>query len=81
MLSWSIDSEWMFYIICFIFLAAFIIFAFHSDRVRRKTLRKREDGTYVWFEWYGGQRTSEYDPSRPGGEWYGDTDGGGDGGD
>lgn len=46
---------------------------------RRSTLRQRDDGTYVWIEWHGGERCATRDPSEPGGEW--DSDADGDGGD
>lgn len=62
----------------FYLASRFHYFCNYCDRVRHNTLRKREDGTYVWTEWHGGQRTSDKDPSRLGGESFGDTDGGGD---
>lgn len=64
-----------------------LIFFVYRDEKRRRSLRQREDGTYVWAEWHGGQRTSERDPTAPGGQWYLESaddagvDGGGDGGD
>ena len=56
-----------------------VAFSIYRDRVRRKTLRQRDDGTYVRIELHGGERCSDTDPSEPGGEW--DSDGDGDGGD
>lgn len=50
-----------------------------SNYRRRSTLTQKEDGTYVWIEWHGGCRSSETDPSKPGGDW--DSEDGGDGGD
>lgn len=52
-----------------------------SEFRKRSTLRRRDDGVYVWIEWYGFERTSVTDPSKPGGAWDCDGDGGGDGGD
>lgn len=58
------------------------IFGFYVYWVRRKSLHQREDGTYVWRDWHGGECTSIEDPSALGGEWDSgsDGDGGGDGG-
>ena len=61
-----------------LFLAA-IVFGIYRDHIRRKTLYQRDDGTYVWVEWHGGERCSDTDPSEAGGLW--DSDGDGDGGD
>ncbi|MEM6906059.1 MAG: hypothetical protein AAF568_09215 [Pseudomonadota bacterium] len=51
-------------------------------RRRKETLRRGEDGVYVWIEFDGSERRSETHPEEPGGAWYGDAggDGGGDGG-
>ena len=79
MLSYSPDTGWVFDPFQCILVVGFIAFTIYRNRVRRKTLRQRDDGTYVWMEWHGGERYSETDPSEPGGEW--DNDGDGDGGD
>lgn len=64
---------------------AITAFVFYRNRVRRRSLHRRDDGVYVWTDWHGGTCTSRNDPSRPGGEWDGDSGGdgggGGDGGD
>ncbi len=63
----------------FAFIAAFLAFGAYRNHRRRSTLRQRDDGTYVWIEWHGGERCSDTDPSEPGGDW--DSEGDGDGGD
>jgi hypothetical protein len=79
MLSWSSEDGWEFSLFGAILVTAVIAFTVYRNRVRRKSLRKRDDGTYIWLEWHGGERTSHRDPSEKGGEW--DSDGDGDGGD
>ncbi len=79
MLSYSSDTGWVFDPFQCLFVIGFIAFSIYRNRVRQKTLRQREDGTYVWIEWHGGERCSNTDPSAPGGDW--DSDGDGDGGD
>ena len=79
MLSWNSEDGWQFSAIGAILVAAVIAFTMYRNRVRRKSLHKRDDGMYVWIEWHGGERSSLQDPSEPGGDW--DSDGDGDGGD
>lgn len=79
MLSWNSEDGWQFSAFGAILVAAVLAFTFYRNRVRRKSLRKRDDGMYVWIEWHGGERSSLQDPSAPGGDW--DSDGDGDGGD
>lgn len=59
----------------------FLAFMTWADVRRRSTLRRRDDGTYVWIEWHGGTRCSDTDPSEPGGAWDSDGDVGDGGGD
>ena len=79
MLSYSSDTGWVFDPLQCAIMVGIIAFLIYRDRVRRKTLRRRDDGSYVWIEWHGGERCSDIDPSTPGGAW--DSDGDGDGGD
>lgn len=79
MLSWNSEEGWQFSILGAILVAAVLAFIVYRNRVRRKSLHKRDDGVYVWIEWHGGERTSYRDPSEPGGDWDSDSDG--DGGD
>ena len=58
-----------------------VFFQAYRDYTRRRSLRQREDGLYVWVEWTGDERCSAEDPSETGGLWDGeggDGDGGGD---
>ena len=59
-----------------VFGSAVLIFDLYRDHKRRSTLRRREDGVYVWIEWHGGERSSTCDPTE---DW--DSEGDGDGGD
>lgn len=79
MLSWNSEDGWQFSIFGAVLVIAVVAFNIYRNRVRRKSLSRREDGVYVWIEWHGGERTSLKDPSEQGGDW--DNDGDGDGGD
>lgn len=79
MLSWNSEDGWQFSILGAVLIAVVVAFTIYRNRVRRKSLHRRDDGVYVWIEWHGGKRTSLQDPSEPGGDW--DSDGDGDGGD
>jgi len=57
-----------------------VAFSVFSTTRRHMTLRREPDGSYTWTEWHGGRRSSDTDPSAPGGDWDSDGDGG-DGGD
>ncbi len=81
MLSYSTDTGWVFDPIQCILVIIFVAFSFYRNRVRRTSLRQREDGLYAWVEWHGGERWSDTDPSAPGGLWASEADGDGDGGD
>ena len=81
MLSYSADTDWVFDPFQCALIVAYIAFSVYRNRVRRKSLRQREDGLYVWVEWHGGERCSDTDPSEPGGLWDSEADGDGDGGD
>jgi len=73
--GWAVDPLGLALLLAF---AAFTVFSIYRDRVRRRSLRQREDGTYVWIEWHGGERCSTTDPTE---DWDADGgDGGGDGG-
>lgn len=50
-------------------IAAAVVFSSHRDRVRRKTLKRDENGLYSWIDWPGGKRSSYTDPSKPNGRW------------
>lgn len=65
----------------FLLFFGLIAFEIYRNRVRRRSLRRRCDGVYVWIEWHGGERCSDKDPTAPGGDWDSDTDGGDGGGD
>ena len=54
-------------------------FNIYRGRVRRRSLRRRDDGVYVWIDWRGRECCSLQDPTEPGGDW--DSGGDGDGGD
>ena len=78
MVSWNSNDGWEispFSPAILVLLALFIVFNIYKDKARRKSLRRRSDGAYVWVEWHGGERSSPEDPSQPGGEWDGDCDG------
>ena len=79
MLNYSSDAGWVCDNFPIALIAVLVAFSVYPNRVGRKTLRQRGDGTYGWIEWHGGERCSDTDPSEPGGEW--DSDGDGDGGD
>lgn len=79
MLSHSSDTGWVFEPVGCVLFVAMLAFSLYRNHVRKTSLRQREDGTYIWIEWHGGERTSVTDPSAPGGDW--DCDGDGDGGD
>ncbi|MBO9397559.1 hypothetical protein J7400_12800 [Shimia sp. R9_2] len=79
MLSYSADTGWVSHFFQGALMITFIAFSLYQNRVRRKSLRRQEDGLYVWIEWHGGERSSYTDPSAAGGAW--DSDGDGDGGD
>ena len=79
MLSYSSETGWVYDSFQCIVFVLFLLFIAYRNRVRRKTLHQRDDGTYVWIEWHGGERCSDTDPTASGGAW--DSDGGGDGGD
>ncbi|NIZ61442.1 hypothetical protein DL239_10685 [Sedimentitalea sp. CY04] len=81
MLSYSSDTGWVFDPLQCGLVIAIIAFSVYRNQVRRKSLHKRDDGLYVWVEWYGGERCSATDPSVPGGLWDSEADDGGDGGD
>jgi hypothetical protein len=66
--------------VLFAFVVALIAFYVYRGYVRRRSLHRRDDGTYVWVEWHGGEMTSSCDPSAPGGAWDSGGDSGGDGG-
>lgn len=80
MLGWSSENGLQLSILGAVLVVAVFAFSIYRDRVRRKSLRRREDGVYVWLEWHGGERSSVRDPSEQGGAWDSDGDGGGDGG-
>ncbi|WP_322889281.1 MULTISPECIES: hypothetical protein [unclassified Yoonia] len=50
-------------------IAAAIVFSRHRDKVRRKSLKRDDDGLYTWIDWPGGKRSSYTDPSKPNGKW------------
>lgn len=52
-----------------------LIFYVVTHRIRVRSLHQREDGMFIWTEWYGERRSSRLDPRLPGGEWYSDSDG------
>ncbi|MEP5731115.1 MAG: hypothetical protein ABJL67_17295 [Sulfitobacter sp.] len=79
MLSYSSDTGWVFDPFMCVLIVLVVGFQMYRSRVRKSSLRQREDGVYVWIEWHGGERSSICDPSLPGGEW--DSDGDCDGGD
>jgi len=81
MLSYSSDTGWVFDPIQCVLVIIFVAFVFYCNRVRRASLRQREDGLYVWVEWHGGERWSYDDPSAPGGLWESEAESDGDGGD
>ena len=60
---------------------AVIAFGIWRNRTRHRSLRRREDGKYVWVEWHGGERSSFKDPRAPGGDWDSGGNGNGNGGD
>ena len=77
MVSSSSAAGWAFDLWEFIPVIAVLSFGIYRDRVRRKTLRRRDDGVYIWVEWHGGERSSRENPTE---DWdsEGDGDGGGD---
>lgn len=71
------------YYIIFGVIVAYAIWDARRKHKRRESLRRRDDGTYVWTDFDGTERTSRTDPEKKGGEWYiegSSGDGGGDGG-
>lgn len=52
-----------------LFITVPVFLYYWHDRTRRRTLRKRDDGMYVWNSWPMGERCSPDDPSEPGGKW------------
>ena len=64
-------------IVCFAGLACMLLFNIWRFFIRHRSLRRREDGLYESTEWHLGQRSSEEDPSQPGGDWASGGDGGG----
>ncbi len=79
MLSYSSDTGWVFDPLEATLLLMVIGFNVYRTTLRKRSLHQKDDGTFVWIEWHGGERSSPTDPSEPGGEW--DCDGDGDGGD
>ncbi|MFQ1699881.1 hypothetical protein ACJ5NV_04720 [Loktanella agnita] len=79
MLSYTAETGWVFDPYMCALVVAVVVFHIYRGRVRRRSLHREADGTYVWIEWHGGERRSETDPAAPGGAW--DSDGDGDGGD
>ena len=80
MLSWNSQDGWLFSPLGAALIAAVIAFTLYRRHIRRKSLHRRDDGTYVWTEWHGGEKTSHRDPSEKGGDWDSGGDAGGDGG-
>lgn len=78
MLSYSSETGWVYDLFQIAIMCALTTFAVWRNRVRRRSLRQREGGMYVWVEWHGGERRSLYDPTARGGAWdsEGDCDGG-----
>lgn len=74
--SFEFSEDWYPWIFGALFLAV-VGFLFFRRTVRHRSLRRTEDGVYVWVEWHGGRCRSMQDPREPGGAW---DDGGGDGG-
>ncbi len=72
------------YYIIFGMIVAYAAWDARRKHKRRESLRRSDDGTYVWTDFDGTERTSRTHPEKKGGEWYVDGssgDGGGDGGD
>lgn len=72
------------YFIIFGVIVAYAAWDARRKHRRRESLRRMDDGTYVWTDFDGTERTSRTHPEKKGGEWYVDgsnDDGGGDGGD
>ncbi|MEC8582808.1 MAG: hypothetical protein VXZ18_18910 [Pseudomonadota bacterium] len=72
------------YYIIFGVIVVYVIWDVRRKNKRRESLRRRDDGTYVWTDFDGTERTSRTHPDEKGGEWYvegSSDDGGGDGGD
>lgn len=80
MLGWNSEDGWWFSPVMAVIILAIVAFQVWKRRVRRRSLREREDGGYVWVEWTCAERRSDTDPRAPGGAWD-DGDGDGDGGD
>ena len=59
-------------------IGVILAFETYRDYRRRSTLRKREDGVYVWIEWHGGESSAPTDPTD---DWDSEGNGDGDGGD
>lgn len=70
MQSWSSAEIWLAGSLGAILVAAAIIFYLYRENLRRKSLRQREDGMFIWLEWHGGEGRSYQDPSKPGGAWH-----------
>jgi hypothetical protein len=79
MLSYSSETGWVFEPFMGVLVILALAFQIYRNQARKRSLQQREDGTYIWVEWHGGVRTSDTDPSEPGGAWD-DADGAGDGG-
>ncbi|WP_299552317.1 hypothetical protein [uncultured Tateyamaria sp.] len=77
MLSYSSETGWVYNPFEIAIVCACVAFSVWRNRVRRRSLRQREDGMYVWVEWHGGERCSLDDPAAPGGAWDSEGDGGG----
>lgn len=72
------------YYIIFGVIVVYVVWDVRRKNKRRESLRRRDDGTYVWTDFDGTERTSRTHPDEKGGEWYVEAsgdDGGGDGGD
>ena len=80
MLGWNEEDGWWYSPIMIALVAIVLAFQFIRRFVRRKSLRQRDDGMFVWLEWTGREKMAETDPREPGGAWNSDGDGG-DGGD
>ena len=69
MLGWTPEHGWQFSVLGAVAVIGVLLLARWRKQVRRDTLVRMSDGTYVWREWHGGKRMSAQDPSAPGGQW------------
>ncbi len=51
----------------------FIIWDIKRKKKRRDSLRQRDDGMFIWFDFDGSERESDKHPEEEGGEWYMDS--------